>query len=125
MAVHEVHTILPPEIGDASAWYGPDLKERSDWIEHLSETETAEVESAARSLAESSSDLTSISSDDFPLPRLGPRLRRLLEEVLRGRGFVLIKALPVQRWTRREAAIAFLGIGTHLGNWRMQNSEGD
>ena len=124
MAVHEVHTILPPEIGDASAWYGPDLKERSDWIEHLSETETAEVESAARSLAESSFDLTSISSDDFPLPRLGPRLRRLLEEVLRGRGFVLIKALPVQRWTRREAAIAFLGIGTHLGNLRMQNSEG-
>jgi hypothetical protein len=124
MAGHEVHTILPPEIGDASAWYGPDLKERSDWIEHLSETETAEVESAARSLAESSFDLTSITSEDFPLPTLGPRLRRLLEEVLGGRGFVLIKALPVQRWTRREAAIAFLGIGTHLGNLRMQNAEG-
>ena len=124
MAGHEVHTILPPEIGDASAWYGPDLKERSDWIERLSETEIAEVESAARSLTESSFDLTSITSDDFPLPTLGPRLQRLLEEVLRGRGFVLIKALPVQRWTRREAAIAFLGIGTHLGNLRMQNAEG-
>jgi hypothetical protein len=124
MAVHEVHTILPPEIGDASAWYGPDLKERSDWIEHLSETETAEVESAVRSLAESSFDLTSISSDDFPLPKLGERLRRLLEEVLAGRGFVLIKALPVQRWTRREAATAFMGIGTHLGTLRMQNAEG-
>ncbi|HBB96509.1 MAG TPA: taurine catabolism dioxygenase TauD [Blastocatellia bacterium] len=124
MAVHEVHTILPPEIGDASAWYGPDLKERSDWIEHLSETETAEVENAAQSLAKSSFDLTSIGSDDFPLPKLATRLRRLLEEVLGGRGFVLIKALPVQRWTSREAAIAFLGIGTHLGNLRMQNAEG-
>ena len=76
MAAHEVHTILPPEIGDASAWYGPDLKERSDWIEYLSETEIAEVEGATRSLANSSFDLTSISSDYFPLPKLGPRLRR-------------------------------------------------
>src|SRR5438874_2089654 len=120
-------TTLPPEIGDSSAWYGPNLTGRTDWIERLSEAEVAEVESATRRLAElteSFVDLTSIKTKDFPLPTLGPRLRRLLEEVLSGRGFVLIKALPVQRWTRREAAIAFLGIGVHLGNLRMQNSEG-
>src|SRR5882762_32632 len=120
-------TTLPPEIGDASAWYGPGLKGRTDWIEHLSETEIAEVESAAKELAElakSSFDLTAISSDDFPLPTLGPRLHHLLDEVLSGRGFVLIKALPVQRWTKREAAISFLGIGIHLGSLRMQNADG-
>jgi len=120
-------TTLPPEIGDRSAWYGLDLKGRTDWIEHLSEAEVAEVESAAKELAElakSSFDLTAISTDDFPLPTLGPRLHHLLDEVLNGRGFVLIKALPVQRWTKREAAIAFLGIGIHLGALRMQNAEG-
>jgi hypothetical protein len=115
---------LPPEIVDASAWYGPELMGRSDWIEQLSPAEIAEVESAARELTESSSDLTSISTGDFPLPTLGPRLRRLLEQVLNGRGFVLIKALPVERWSAREAAIAFLGIGVHLGNLRMQNAAG-
>src|SRR6185295_18670217 len=57
-------------------------------------------------------------------PTLGPRLRHLLEHVLNGRGFVLIKALPVERWSAREAAIAFLGIGVHLGNLRMQNAAG-
>jgi hypothetical protein len=51
-------------------------------------------------------------------------LRGVLEEVMKGRGFVLIKGLPVERWTRREAAIAFLVIGVHLGNLRMQNAEG-
>ena len=30
----------------------------------------------------------------------------------------------MERWTRREAAIAFLVIGVHLGNLRMQNAEG-
>ena len=28
-------TTLPPEIVDASAWYGPDLKQRADWIERF------------------------------------------------------------------------------------------
>ncbi len=120
-------TALPPEIGDASAWYGPELKGRTDWIEPLSEAELIEVESAAKllaKLAKSSIELTSISSDDFPLPTLGPRLHHLLCEMLSGRGFVLIRALPVERWSKREAAIAFLGIGAHLGNLRMQNADG-
>ena len=117
-------TTLPPEVGDASAWYGPDFEGRTDWIERLSEAEIAEVESAAKELAKSSLDLTSIRCDDFSLPTLGPRLHHLLDEVLSGRGFVLIKALPVEGWTKREAAIAFLGIGVHLGNLRMQNSGG-
>jgi hypothetical protein len=117
-------TTLPPEIADASAWYGLDLKGRTDWIERLSEAEIAEVESAVREFAKSSFDITVISTDDFPLPTLGPRLHHLLDEVLSGRGFVLIKALPVQRWTKREAAIAFLGIGIHLGSLRMQNAGG-
>jgi len=117
-------TTLPPEIGDASAWYSPDLEGRTDWIERLSEGEIVEVESAAKELAKSSHDLTSISAGDFPLPTLGPRLGHLLDEVLSGRGFVLIQSLPVQRWTRREAAIAFLGIGVHFGSLRMQNAGG-
>jgi hypothetical protein len=115
---------LPPEIGDASAWYGPELARRTDWIEHLSQPEIAEVESAIADVVESSLDLTRIGIDEFPLPTLGPRLRRLLQEVLNGRGFVLIRALPIQRWTKREAAIAFLGIGVHLGCLRMQNAAG-
>lgn len=115
---------LPPEIGDAFAWCGPELMDRTDWIAHLSPAEIAEVESAVRDLVESSAELTSINARDFPLPTLGPRLWRLLEEVLNGRGFVLIKALPVERWTAREAAVAFLGIGVHLGSLRMQNAAG-
>jgi hypothetical protein len=118
---------LPPEIADRSAWYGPQLAKSTDWIATLSDSEIAEVKSATRSLAalpESDFDLTSISVADFPLPTLGPRLGHLLDEVLNGRGFVLIRALPVARWSKREAAIAFLGIGVHLGRLRTQNAAG-
>src|SRR5688572_31060062 len=58
------------------------------------------------------------------MPTLASRLRAMLDEVLNGRGFVMIRSLPVERWTKRQAAIAFLAIGVHLGNLRMQNAEG-
>ena len=86
---------LPPEVEDRSAWYGHDLANCDDWIEY-------------------------VSSDDIPTQRL----QRILDEVLNGRGFVLIRGLPIERWTRREAALAFLKIGEQLGNLRMQNAEG-
>jgi TfdA family taurine catabolism dioxygenase TauD len=115
---------LPPEVEDRSAWYGPNLANCDDWIDRLSEVEIAEVEHASQQLDAKHFDFASITPRDVPLPTLAPRLQRMLDEVLNGRGFVLIKSLPVKRWTKREAAIAFLVIGVHLGNLRMQNAEG-
>ncbi len=115
---------LPPEIHDRSDWYGAELAGRGDWVERLSEAEIAEVEKVVGGLKRSEVDLTKITGKDAPLPTLAPRLQDILDEVLNGRGFVLIKGLPVERWTRREAAIAFLAIGVQLGNLRMQNAEG-
>lgn len=113
---------LPPRVEDRSAWYGPELAQSDAWIERLSDVEIDEVEQSFRRLE--AVDFTSITAGDVPLPTLAPRLRRILDEVLNGRGFVLIRSLPVERWTRREAAIAFLIIGVHLGTLRMQNAEG-
>src|SRR5258708_29019499 len=115
---------LPPEVRGPSAWYGPDLTRHSDWLESLSQTEVAEVEDATQRLVLGSKDIVAIRVEDFPLPTLGLRLRGLLDEVLGGRGFVLLRALPIERWTKHEAAVAFLGIGAHLGNLRSQNAQG-
>jgi Taurine catabolism dioxygenase TauD, TfdA family len=115
---------LPPAIEGPSAWYGPDLDQQRDWLEYLSSTEIAEVEAAVKRLASESSDIASIVSEDFPLPTLSLRLRKLVDEVLNGRGFVLLRALPVETWTKLESAVAFFGIGTHIGRARPQNAQG-
>lgn len=114
----------PPEVRDRSAWYGAEIAEGSDWIERLSDDEVGEVERAIEGLEKEGVELATITAEDVSLPTLAPRLRRLLDEVLNGRGFVLIKGLPVERWTLRQAAIAFLSVGVQLGNLRMQNAEG-
>lgn len=116
--------ILPPEIRSASAWYGADVAVQTDWITHLSAAEIAEIEHAVKQLEKSDVEITSLSIQDAPLPTLRPRLQQLLEEVLNGRGFVLIKSVPVDHWSKQQAAIAFLVLGVHLGNLRMQNAAG-
>ncbi|HEU0251903.1 MAG TPA: TauD/TfdA family dioxygenase, partial [Pyrinomonadaceae bacterium] len=113
-----------PEISDNSAWYGSEIADSTEWIEQISNDEIGEVEDAVDEFDRSGFAIEKITAERVPLPRLAVRLQHILHEVLNGRGFVLIKQLPVDRWPRRQAAIAFLIIGAHLGNLRMQNADG-
>jgi len=119
-------TALPPEICDRSAWYGRKLVRSVEWITQLTDEEVGEVRDALEQIEKSNlaDKLPSLTAKDALLPRLGPRLEKLLDEVLNGRGFVLIKGLPVESWSEREAEIAFLVIGVQLGALRRQNAEG-
>ena len=117
-------TELPPPIRDSTAWFGPDLASGTEWIEELSSAELAEIETASRRLAEADIDWTRFESTDFPLPTLQPRLARIRHEILEGRGFVLLRGLPVEHWGKRLSAVAFLGLGRHFGAFRSQNRDG-
>jgi hypothetical protein len=115
-------SILPSGVRDDSVWYGLDLARQHDWIVNLSETEITEVETAVHKLDRSHISLAALTAQDVSLPIFGPRLKQILYEVMNGRGFVLIKGLPL--WNGRTMAVAFLVIGVQLGNLRMQNAEG-
>jgi hypothetical protein len=119
---------FPPEIYKPSAWYGPEQDAHRDWVETLSDAEVAEIECAIQGtheqLGNPEQELVLLRKEDFPLPALAPRLERILDEVLMGRGFVLIRRLPVERWSKVQRAIAFCGLGLHWGNLRSQNAEG-
>ena len=51
-------------------------------------------------------------------------LQGVRQELLEGRGFVLLRALPLQQWGRRRSAVAFYGLGAHLGRALSQNAMG-
>ena len=116
---------LPPEQTGAAAWYGPEIARRDDWMMPLSAAEVAEVEAATQALVARDADIAVLKPKDFPLPTLGAKLRsRVGDEVLNGRGFLLLRGLPVDRWSIRESATAFFGLGAHLGSARSQNGKG-
>jgi len=109
-------------VGGPGVWYGPALAARGDWIRHFLPEELEEIDAALRAVK--GLELEAITKERFPLPRLGPVLRSILAELLEGRGFVLLRGLPVERRTRREQAAAYLGLGSWLGAFRSQNAKG-
>jgi hypothetical protein len=115
---------LPARIDDPSAWYGPGLAARTDWIETLSAQELDDLFRASEPWADPRADLATITRENFPLPTLARRIAATLNGLLDGRGFALWRGVPVEKWGRRRSAAAFYGLGMHLGNPVSQNAQG-
>ncbi len=94
------------------------------WLEHLRGDELAELDALSARWSTSGADLARLQVADDDLPLLASRLERIRSDVLDGRGFALLRGLPVHAWGRRQAAIAFMLIGAMLGNARPQNAQG-
>jgi hypothetical protein len=118
-------SLIPPMQELPAAWYGPQMAASSDeWTWQLGEAEIAEIESAADSFLARGGGPAVLEARDFPLPTVGRRLLRLRKELIEGRGFELLRGLPVHEWPREKAACAFLGLGAHVGVARSQNAAG-
>ena len=107
-----------------SAWYGPALDADRRWIRPFSPAELKELDTAMRDVKAKGIAILDITRETFPLPRFGRELDAIRRELLTGRGFILMRGLPVQRYTIEESAIVYFGIGAYLGVPMPQNAKG-
>jgi hypothetical protein len=108
-----------------SAWQGMDFREPGDFTHRLPDAEITEIDAAVQSIAQRGIDHVAIDRHNFELPQLGKQLTMIRDDVLlRGRGFMVIRGVPVQRYSIEEAAAAFIGIGAYLGKPVSQNGKG-
>lgn len=117
-------TDLPPPQTDPAAWIGAEMAARDDWVVRLSPQALNELDAATHAAIAAGVDIARMRRDAFPLPTLGPQLDALRFELLDGRGFVLLRGLPIERRSRAEAATLFMGVGAWLGHARSQNAKG-
>lgn len=117
--------ILYEPLVSPAAWRGCDMADSSDWICELSPDDIVELESALAHAKRKGLGIPDITREDFPLPRLSARLGDILRELETGRGFVLIRGLPVERYGEADASAIYWGIGQHLGTVPAQNMMGD
>jgi hypothetical protein len=112
-------------IAGAAAWRGAELRQRSDWQYPLTPAEVAEVKAAVANAQATGKLMGEMSAEDLPLPTLAPRIAQWREEIRRGRGFVLIRGVPVRDWTEQQAEVFYWCLGHHFGVPGAQNPEGD
>src|SRR6267154_3253883 len=119
------YTPVRRPIDGPSAWVGADMRSReAEWSYRLSPAEVAEIERATQAVRASGLDLAAVRREHFPLPTLGPVLDRLRTEVLDGRGFVLLRGMPVEGRPIEQSATAYWGVGAYFGSARSQNAKG-
>lgn len=121
---HDPSAIAPRQSGPA-AWIGSELAaDPQSWTLHLTDQHVSEIFTASAPYADGDDDLPLIEAADFPLATFAAELAKLRQRLIRGRGFELVRGLPVEDIPVRQAAAAFLGVGAHLGAARSQNAAG-
>lgn len=90
----------------------------------LDDDDLRELDTAIRGIQSTGRELADITPDTFVLPGLSVKRKAVLDRLLHGCGFTLIRGFPVSRYTLEQTAIAYLGIGAHLGSFRSQNAKG-
>ena len=108
-----------------SAWKGNELKDSQDWLYQLSPPEIVEIKQAVRAAKSRGVKTQLLAKEDFPLTALGPKISQWQIELRDGRGFQVIRGVPVSEWDDNEAEIFFWCLGLHLGIPGTQNPQGD
>ena len=108
-----------------AAWLGLDERRSTDWIYELSDVEVADLDAGLAHAKKSGKTLEALQRDDFPLPHLAQAIAGWMSDLDRGRGFVLVRGVPVWRYTEADAAIVYWGLGLHMGTAVSQNAAGD
>lgn len=125
MAIQDSSVEALAPVSGPEVWTADEIRASQDWLYRLSEEDIADVDTAVATFIDSGRDLMQIDRASFPLPRFGAQLARIRHEILWGRGFVQMRGFPVERYSRLQAAAAYLGIGVYLGDRMVsQNAKG-
>jgi hypothetical protein len=107
-----------------SAWTGDELRRSDDWLVRLLPEDIDELDTALRAVERRGLRWGAFGADAFPLPRMSRRLEAVDRELREGRGFALLRGIPVERYTLDQIKTVYWGIGSHLGEIPPQNVKG-
>ena len=120
-----MQNILRTPVTHPSAWRGCDLAKDRSWVVQLSPAQAAELASASGKALASGKPFTELTRRDFALDACEAIFEAMRRQVVDGRGFVLLRGLPVRGRSREVIQAMYWGLGTRLGHAVTQNLQGD
>ena len=118
--------ILKEPLNGPAAWRGSDLTGDSSWIHQLSPDTIAALDAALAQVKQRGLSFPQFKREDFPLPAsVQQQLLAHADELENGKGFLVLRGLPVERYTDEEINIVYYGLGLHMGQPVRQNPRGD
>jgi hypothetical protein len=108
-----------------AAWTGADLVRRSDWIHQLTPGEVADLERVVASLRAIGRPRAQLTRAEIAFEALAPAVASWRQTLAHGRGFVLVRGVPVERMAADDVMTAYWALGLQLGSPVPQNFQGD
>ena len=109
---------------DAAGWLPDELGDVASWSYRFSEDDVEELAAAVAAFKKSGLPIVDVDRETFRLGPLAATLADVRHELMDGRGMVMLQKFPVDRMDREAVAIAYLGIGSYIGNRTIQNKSG-
>ena len=108
-----------------AAWKGADMKGDTSWLHILSPEAIASLDAALAHVKARGLSFPNFGKDDFPLAGDVLDLKKHSDELENGRGFLVLRGLPIERYSEEDIHILYYGIGLHMGIPVRQNPKGD
>jgi hypothetical protein len=108
-----------------SAWKVFDFTAPSDYSIELDATLLRDIERAIRQIKAAGLRLDDLRREHFEVQSLRPLIAEIGRQIEDGRGFVVVRRLPVEDYSKDEIGMIFWGIGMHLGRGLSQSVLGD
>lgn len=117
--------ILKQKITGPAAWTGQGLAGDTSWIHVLTADAVASIDAALAAVKGKGLKFPHFGKADFPLDAQALKLPQHANELENGRGFMLMRGLPIERYSDDDINIIYYGIGLHLGEPVRQNPKGE
>lgn len=105
----------PRLIEEAYAWTGEALAASDGWRVNFDAGQAAALKRAVRAVMARGTPLEEVRRDDFEAPELRACWVEISRELEHGRGFVLVRGMPVEDLSDEECKFLFWGVGLQLG----------
>jgi hypothetical protein len=109
---------------DPAGWTTETLGPVANFACVFNDNDRAELVEAVAKYKRTGAPREAVTRQSFALSDLASTLADVRRELLDGRGIVMIRNFPIDRLDREEVAIAYLGIGSYLGETMVQNQHG-
>jgi hypothetical protein len=117
--------IMKQAITSPAAWKGADLDGDNSWLHFLSPDALATLDAALNHVKAKGLTFPNFTREDFPIGEWVHALEAHSDELENGRGFLMLRGLPVERYSEEDIQIIYYGIGLQMGVPVRQNPKGD
>ena len=111
------------QISGKNVWKGTDFGKDDSWIHRLTRDEIEAIDNMLADLHMRGAIFPNITKEDVDISAASNSLDAIVDELQNGRGFALLRGLPLDRYNDDQINTIYYAIGLYMGQPVSQNQK--